>query len=481
MTHIAQAYGASNYNIYGAQLNKGQKGYVTDNLIINRDKTHPLLSSPELPTDLTKPKKDDKSGEKTLLKMVGAPLGILGAGVLVTAGVASMFRGGQLKKFISKLPVGERPPNIGTNTNLLNESELATYRLIRNPSVKSLLGAAAVYTFGAGALVLKNTVDGIKEIWVKQKEANIQRNYQEGMIDIENRSFSGKKQIIRYMLNKNEKELGNFNKMHNVSFTGNRETPKADKNTEQTKIKPSHLLIGALAIAGSAVLIALSFKNIRRMGKDIKDSAENIRGTFANRLKQAEINPKPEELDTVADRLSHQFINLDLIQPDRVSGILKQTKLSDDLQQAILTKVTSPYAKTHPSQGIDGKRTVFSIVNDASGFLYDFIMEPNKIKGALFAGLASITGLGYVGTKFVEANKEVQVEKAKADIDLDMNDKLVRVQLKNFKTKKESAVNPLIRNYKGYAKHAGTPKEVLKTTYNGIFDEIKNGPPFVYD
>jgi len=478
MMQVHQAYGPPNYNIYGAQLNKGQKGYVTDNLIMNRDRSNPLLSSPKLPDELTTPQKKENNNEKTLLKMISVPLGILGAGVLVTAAAASVFRGGLPKNLPKKLPVGELPPNIGTNTNLLSESELATYRFIRNPSTKSLLGAAAVYTFGAGASVLKNTVDGIKEIWVKQQQANINRNYQEGMIDVENRSFSGKKQIIRYMLNKNEKELGNFNKMQNVSFTGSREN---DKNPEQPKINPSQLLIGALAIAGSGLLMVLSIKNIKRIGKDISSSVTDLRETFAGRLKNTEINPRPEELDNVANNISQQFINLDIVKPDEVKGILGQTALSDELQKAIFKKATTPYAKTHPSQGIDGKRTIFSIVNDASGFLYDFILEPNKIKGALFAGLASITGLSYVGTKFVEANKEVRVEKAKADIDLDMNDKLVRVQLKNFKTKKESAVEPLIRDYKDFAKCPKTPKDVLKTTYNGIFEEIKNGPPFVYD
>ena len=48
----------------------------------------------------------------------------------------------------------------------------------------------------------QNLFDGYKEIWVKRKEADIQKNLQENLVAVETQAFSGKMQIIRSMLSK---------------------------------------------------------------------------------------------------------------------------------------------------------------------------------------------------------------------------------------------------------------------------------------
>ena len=85
------------------------------------------------------------------------------------------------------------------------------------------------------AFMGKTFLDGYKDIWIKRKEANIHKNLQENLIDVETQSFSGKMQIIRSMLSKyttdfekyiknnNEKILPNFGKLtlSQIPFTSN--------------------------------------------------------------------------------------------------------------------------------------------------------------------------------------------------------------------------------------------------------------------
>ncbi len=452
--------------VYGSVLNKGQKGYVTDNLIINRDNTAPLLSSPHLPDDLTKPgEKEEKNTEKTLLNMVAVPLGALGISAIITGLLAADF--GKKSRQLAK---GEVPPPLPRLTQLTKETEYAVFEFLRGPSKKTILGAMGVFAVSSAAFVLKNTVDGIKEIWVKQKTADIHRNYQEEMIEIENRSFSGKKQIIRYMLNKNERELNNFNKMNNISFKGNKENPEKKEKPGNEGLKPLYLLIGAVAVAASAFLIRHTMKNIRKIGEEIESFNAQERIKKADSLKGSRDEKKIEKELTDGG-----------FEGDELEATVRNTGLTTERQEALLRKITRKYAEPPDFYGERGKPAYTPNINDISGHIYNAIVHPDPLKTRLFFALTSLAGVSYAGTKFVEANKEVQVEKAKADIDLDMNDKLVRVQLENFRTKKQSAANPLIEDYKKYAKHPETPKAVLRTAYNGIFDEIKNGPPFVYD
>jgi hypothetical protein len=51
--------------------------------------------------------------------------------------------------------------------------------------------------------------------------------------------------------------------------------------------------------------------------------------------------------------------------------------------------------------------------------------------------------------------------------------------LKNFKSKKDAAIKPLMEEFYKQAK-ASKPKEELKIMADNILLEIKNGPPFVY-
>ena len=97
----------------------------------------------------------------------------------------------------------------------------------------------------------------------------------------------------------------------------------------------------------------------------------------------------------------------------------------------------------------------------------------------LFFGIAGISALAYGGKAAAEAVKEVQVKKYSADIELNLQRRLVATELRNFKAKKDSAIEPLCREFM-IQKQQGKSPEELKVVADNILFEIKNGPPFVY-
>ena len=86
---------------------------------------------------------------------------------------------------------------------------------------------------------------------------------------------------------------------------------------------------------------------------------------------------------------------------------------------------------------------------------------------------------GYVGKQALDAIKQAEVIKTNAQTELELQRKLVNVELKNFYAKKSSVINPLVDEFLVQAKH-GKDSAELKVMAENILLEIKNGPPFVY-
>ena len=107
-------------------------------------------------------------------------------------------------------------------------------------------------------------------------------------------------------------------------------------------------------------------------------------------------------------------------------------------------------------------------------------MNPNNPQFKnLFIGIAGVTAMAYCGKAASEAVKEVQVKKYNAQIELNLQKRLVSTELRNFKAKKEAAIEPLCDEFYKQ-KNEGKSKEELKVMADNILFEIKNGPPFVY-
>ena len=91
-------------------------------------------------------------------------------------------------------------PGITRNHCINNEIHQSIFSMIQSPNRKTILASTGVITLAMMAYLSKILIDGMKEVWVKKKEADIQKKLQENLIEVETQSFSGKIQIIRSLL-----------------------------------------------------------------------------------------------------------------------------------------------------------------------------------------------------------------------------------------------------------------------------------------
>ena len=159
-----------------------------------------------------------------------------------------------------------------------------------------------------------------------------------------------------------------------------------------------------------------------------------------------------------------------------------QQNEKEEFIKHLKTSMNQATEKVNSAIGGSGRNkiTYFSHVNDYLSFFYDWLMNPkNPQFKNLFFGISGVTALAYCGKTAVEAIKDVQVKKYSADIELDLQKRLVSTELRNFKAKKESAIEPLCDEFMTQKSQGKSPEE-LKTIADNILFEIKNGPPFVY-
>jgi hypothetical protein len=154
----------------------------------------------------------------------------------------------------------------------------------------------------------------------------------------------------------------------------------------------------------------------------------------------------------------------------------------EDFIKHLKSSMNQATEKVNSAIGGSGRNkiTYFSHVNDYLSFFYDWLMNPkNPQFKNLFIGISGVSALAYGGKTFVEAVKDVGVKKYNADTELELQKRLVSTELRNFKAKKESAIEPLCEEFY-VQKSQGKSKEELKVIADNILFEIKNGPPFVY-
>jgi hypothetical protein len=148
-----------------------------------------------------------------------------------------------------------------------------------------------------------------------------------------------------------------------------------------------------------------------------------------------------------------------------------------------MKKFKTSTTKVNPNIGGDGtpKPAFNSFVNDYKAFFYNWLLDTSNPQfGLLFGGVTGITAIGYGGKLAGDALKEVQVKKINAQTELDLQKRLVSTELRNFKAKKDSAINPLVKEFYKQVDSGKRTKSELQTMAENILFEIKNGPPFVY-
>ena len=165
-----------------------------------------------------------------------------------------------------------------------------------------------------------------------------------------------------------------------------------------------------------------------------------------------------------------------------IEASLKKLNWQPEEIEDFTKEVLKSTAKVNEAMGGDGsdKTTFYSHVNDYRAHLFNYLLNTeNKQFKQLFFGITGLTAFSYGGKLTGDAIKEVQVKKINAETEINLQKRLVSTELRNFKSKKDSAIQPLVDEFYNQVR-LGKPKEELKVMADNILLEIKNGPPFVY-
>ena len=294
---------------------------------------------------------------------------------------------------------------------MLFRSHQLIYQFVQNPNKKTFIAGAGVLTLSAMAFMGKTFLDGYKDIWIKRKEANIQKNLQENLIDIETQSFSGKMQIIRSMLSKyatdfekyikddNEKILPNFGKLtlSQVPFTSN------DKHKHEKNSTFGNIVLGIGTFAGIIGLGLLSMKNLSKSKQNLKEGIENTKDLIKLVVRKSEDKSKTVD----EDLLEHMFMSIDDGAKDLTLFIKEQIDLlkwkpedKNAFLEKIITKLKTSTTKANPNYAGDGTpRPAFnSFVEDYRAFFYNWLLDTtNPQFEYLFYGITGITAATYGG------------------------------------------------------------------------------------
>ncbi len=444
-------------------------GYLYDSLVIS--------DSAKLPTQIN----DNKNiKEKSVLPMSLIAVGVMGAVALISALVRKSA------KINLKLAAEKRTDHLTRNISITDESVQALYQIVQAPNQKTILAGTGVLALGAMAFMGKMFTDGFKDVWVKKREADIQKNLQENLIAVETQSFSGKIQIIRGMLAEKAREFGEYlstepkNPPAFAQFSSKLNFKGSKEEEKSSSVK--YFALGALTIGSIVGLGFLSLKNLSKGKKHLNEYILGIKKDIKAVVAKSEIETK--ENDKM--NLKAMFLGVESDEAE-VKSVLSELKWDNAEEknkfiEDIIFEQKKSTTKADKALGGNGKpKPAFnSFVNDYRAFFYNYLLESDNPQfKMLFYGITGLTALTYGGKALGEAVKDVQVKKMNAGTELELQQRLVSTELRNFKAKKDAAINPLTEEFYTQVKR-GKPKTELKTIAENILFEVKNGPPFVY-
>ena len=408
---------------------------------------------------------------------------------IATLGVMGLLGGftAMMKKFSKEKLDSSKEyllPGITRNHCINNEIHQSIFSMIQSPNRKTILASMGVITLGSMAFMGKIFVDGFKEVWVKSQEANIQKNLQENLIAVETQSFSGKLQIIRSMLSSKAKIFS-----EELAFKGKR-------NKDNEKQSLNLIVLGGTTLLSILGLGYFASHNIRKSDEYIKGGIKNTKKGLEILIKEFNAGKNIEKIEghngeLLSGKSAYKMLIENMLESiyatgEEIEETVNQLNLpkaeKEEFTKHLKEAMNQATEKVNPTMGGSGRNkiTYFSHVNDYLSFFYDWLMNPkNPQFKNLFFGIAGISALAYGGKAATEAVKEVQVKKYSADIELNLQKRLVATELRNFKAKKDSAIEPLCEEF-FKQKQEGKSKEELKVIADNILFEIKNGPPFVY-
>ncbi len=389
----------------------------------------------------------------------------------------------------------EHLPDLAINMNIKEEPQFAIYRAIRDPNFKNLFGAAAVFLMSGITIACKNFVEGAKEVWTKKQSADIEKNLQENLIEVETNAFSGKLKVVNDIMQNNVKYFDEVinNRKEKAStpevFSGFLSFKGEDKDKEPSKQNNTILnknlkyaaLIGGV-IAGAVILGKLSISNLKKTIEYTNKYANNYTEKTIDAINGISNKADKNDLPKVIE-----FLKSICAKPDYIKEVAKKYNLSGDEVQKIIHAVEESKKTIFADAptalgGIPQKVQYYCYIDENRGHLYNWILNPkNKFTKLIFGAFTLSSAIGYLFKQGMDAIKEVTVMKENAKTELDLRKRLVDVEIANFKAKKESATTPLIENFEKHAIDGSKSKEELKQLADNILIEIKNGPPYVYN
>lgn len=450
-------------------------------------KTYLISDEVEMPIQLFQNK---VNLDKKLLPLSGISLGIMS---IITGLTWFVNRSAKIAK---ETTPEKWLPTLTRNVNLNEENSQVVYQMLQSPNRKTFIAGVGVLALSTMAFMGKTFFDGYKEIWVKRKDVNIQKNLQENLISVETESFSGKMQIIRSLMSKytnifekylkdsnNEKVLQNFEKnlYSNINFTSQN---KNMKKTNQSNL--GNIFLGFFTTLGIIGLGFLSFKNLSKSKVHLNEGLNRAKETIKELVKTSDENTKQVD----KNNLEHMFTSLEgsdnietfiTEQINNLNWVNKKEK--QEFLDKVIKKINTSTTKVNPNIGGDGtpKPAFNSFVNDYKAFFYNWLIDTaNPQFKQLFFGITGITAISYCGKLMGDAIKEVQVKKINAQTELELQKRLVSTELRNFESKKNAAIKPLVDEFFKKADSQNVSKEDLKKYAENILFEIKNGPPYVY-
>lgn len=434
----------------------------------------------------TKPSFDAK---KALAPLLIGTLALFG----ITAGVSRVIK--SAASTILKSKAYEQLPDLALNMNIKQEPHFATYMMLRNPNIKTLLGAVGVFTMSALTLISKNFVDGIKEIWIKKQESDIERDLKEKLIETETKVFAGKLEVERGILSrtagyfkkvfneedKNKSSIYKFSSPFRSFASFGAKEPSSDKQ-KNTKMKNNLIFGGIIALTALSAVIAgrITFKNIRKTAEE----ANKFTNEFAQKTIDY-IDDVAKKGDSGDLKVLENLFQVISATPEYIKDTLGKLNAPEKEVQRIINSVAEARRTIFSDApialgGVPKKIQYYCYIDENRGHLYNWIMHPeNKFVKYVFLSFTGVSAAGYMGQEAIDAVKRVAVAKENSNTELNLQKRLIDVELKNYESKKNCAVNPLMEEF-NRSLTQGVNKEELKNLADNILLEIKNGPPFVY-
>lgn len=419
------------------------------------------------------------------------PLALSTGAIFASGAILSFLFKKSAKKNLTE-PFIKKLPSMGMNINIVEETGFATYMALRDPNRQNIMATIAVFAFSALTLTAKKFVEGVKEIWVKKQDAQVQKELQENLIDVETRAFSGKLAIQRNMLSQH----GNYFKkaletqsniendptaiyFKNFNFKGLDKTSEQNKDKKLKDLLTPNALISAGLLAGSIALGVFTLKNIKAGAKYHEDFINNFKNAKQKILDEIIQNQKKDKA-LLTDTLIKMGANSQKAKECAQKAGFGEMEVNE-IVQTVSSNVENIWGNAPTGMSTEnGKAFFYCYLNETRGHLYNWLIHNNNpfLKN-LFIAMAAVSSTSFLAQQTAEAIKEATVIKENAKTELDLQKRLVEVEIKNFKAKKESAIAPLIEEFERKKKE-GKPANELKVMADNILLEIKNGPPFVY-